>query len=48
MTTLDLHHLLAVLSVLLAAIALPPAASTVLLAFVLGLIAGHNIRNPTG
>jgi hypothetical protein len=42
MTNTDLHLLLAILGVLLAAVALTPSAAVVVLAFLTGLLAGHD------
>ena len=42
MTNTDLHLLLTILGVLLAALALTPGAALVVLAFLTGLLAGHH------
>jgi hypothetical protein len=44
MTSLDLNHLLAVLSVLLAAVVLPAPAAVPVLTFVIGLLVGGRLR----
>jgi hypothetical protein len=44
MTHTDLHLTLAILAVVLAAAALTPSAAAVVLAFLTGLLAGHQIN----
>ena len=47
MDNTDANHLLAVLSTVLAAIALPPAAAVPVLTLLVGYLAGRYARNPT-
>jgi hypothetical protein len=46
MPRFDLDQLLALLSVLLAAVVLPPAAAVPVLTFVVGLLSADKLRNP--
>jgi hypothetical protein len=46
MSGLDLNQLLALLSVVLAAVALPPSGAVIVLAFALGLLSGAKARQP--
>lgn len=46
MDTTDPNHLLAVLSAVLAAVVLPPAAAVPILTLLIGFLAGHYTRKP--